>query len=154
MLTLRIVQWAAEECDRQHSGELSVHRMVQAWDWSYRHLDVRIDLDDILILGKIIEPAKNANGFRNTPVTAGGRTMLTPRLIEPALTRIVRHQPDVGQREYFPGGSVSLADQWYKDFEEIHPFLDGNGRAGSILWNFLSGTLAEPSAPPDLWRGH
>ena len=29
--------------------------------------------------------------------------------------------------------SVEVLQEWYKDFETIHPFVDGNGRTGGVL---------------------
>jgi fido (protein-threonine AMPylation protein) len=44
------------------------------------------------------------------------------------------------------------ADAAYREFQTIHPFRDGNGRTGKILYNYLRGTLADPVMPPNFFN--
>ena len=41
--------------------------------------------------------------------------------------------------------------EWFRQFEEVHPFRDGNGRTGQVLYNLLCGTLDKPDFAPDFW---
>jgi hypothetical protein len=140
---LRVVEWAAWECTRQKSGEASVWWMVSAWNWAYgRSLDSSFpDEKDILMLGSLVEPHKNANGYRRVGVRVGmdvkGPWERVPDQIRALVDAVARLDPD----------------KWFLEYEEIHPFVDGNGRTGSILWNWIQGTLAEPENAPWFW-GH
>lgn len=44
-------------------------------------------------------------------------------------------------------------DEFYVEFEKIHPFVDGNGRTGKILHNWLLGTLGDPVLIKDYFGG-
>lgn len=139
MLTLSDIKWAAEECERQNSGEISVYKMCNALDYA-RNVRLIIDLQDVRILGELIEPEKNKDGFRKVPVHFRYMTIaLPPDQIVSSLTSLITH------------GNTLTPTEWYKEFESIHPFLDGNGRVGAILFNIKNGTLSKPIAPPNVF---
>jgi hypothetical protein len=137
-ITERVVTWAAQECSWQQSGELSVAWMLNGWRYAHRNRNRPITVAHIVNLGRLIEPIKNAHGIRKTPVRVGWQVMLNPVLIPQALRALVASDP------YVP--------DWFREYEEIHPFVDGNGRTGSILFNWLRGSLPEPIHPPNLWN--
>lgn len=143
---LEIVDFCARECVLQRSGELSVSRMVQAWSWAIDRFGPMprprpIDVPFVMQLGRILEPEK-VGGWRKTPVTAvDGVTVIGahPRDIARQVELLLE-----AQRRLEPA-------EVYRLFEEIHPFVDGNGRCGQILFNYLGGTLKKPVMAPDFW---
>lgn len=139
--TLAISKWAAEECDRQRVGPRLVPQMIDAALWlEGRH---RLSVDTVQELGSRID-WRNKNGWRQQAVTIGGHTPLPDwQLLPDLMSRLVEQQ-----------FSIPI-DEFYREFEEIHPFIDGNGRVGSILWNwrnkFLEWPYEQLVAPPDFW---
>lgn len=141
MITLSDIRWAAEECERQMSGELSVYHLMQALNFARSLIEPSLRMDNIKDLGMLVEPIKNTDGFRRVPVYFDGFvSALPPTQIEPALTSLLTIGIDLPPTA------------WYKEFEEIHPFIDGNGRVGSLLFNLKNGTIDKPIAPPDIFR--
>lgn len=148
VFTLDDIKWAAEECERQRSGEMSVYRLAQALDLirDRKGRNKRPSLEDISHLGHIVEPEKNRRPhpatqlWRTVRVTIGG---VVPLPNPEHLDRLMENL-------HIAWGDLS-ADEWYREFEEIHPFVDGNGRVGSILWNLKRGSIMNPKAPPDFW---
>lgn len=140
VFTLTDIRWAAEECERQESGELSVANLCNALDFA-RDLGVILDLEQIRLLGQLVEPEKNKRGFRETPVHFFDMTKPLPaHQIVWALTSLINN------------GNQLSPTEWYTEFEKIHPFIDGNGRVGSILWNRKNGTLDKPVSPPNVFH--
>src|SRR5574339_354063 len=72
---MRIIEYCAQECKRQRSGEMSVNDMVNAWDYAieYKAYDDpigpnKITLEFIAQIGKLVEPYDNIKGFRRIPI--------------------------------------------------------------------------------------
>lgn len=136
----RVAYWAAQECTWQRSGAMSVAWMLDAWAYAMEHQYDDITDDDVLKLGALVEPDFNRNGIRMVGVRVGWSVKLSPELVPAALKSwITEILDDMEPAEAF------------RQYEEIHPFVDGNGRSGSIIFNWLNGTLSAPIHPPNLW---
>lgn len=99
-----------------------------------------INPSTIQILGGLVEPVKNHGGFRKCGVRVGSDIkpdwMLVPSLIA-----------DLCERRW-----LIPPHEFFRQYEEVHPFVDGNGRTGAILFNWLSDTMDKPTWPPNFWN--
>jgi hypothetical protein len=145
IITPGVVAWAAQECSWQGSGEVSVAWMIEGWRFAHRRQRRPVRLTDILGLGNVVEPRHNRYGIRTVGVRVGWDVKLDPALVPDALVSLIEHQP------VLTSITEDQATEWFRQYEEIHPFRDGNGRTGSILYNWLRGSLDSPIHPPNLW---
>ena len=145
VITPHVVNYAAQECFWQQSGEMSVAWMIEGWRHAHRHRFKLIKLRDVLQLGRVVEPRSNLDGLRKVGVRVGWDIKLDWELVPDALDKLIKNQPSPVR--------VTEADatEWFRQYEEIHPWRDGNWRTGSILYNWLRGSLSEPIHPPNLW---
>lgn len=141
-LNLEEITYCAAECKRQKSGEMSVARMCEAMMYlknAANGLWLGTDKENWLLaikeLGKIVEPTDNQNGFRQQSATfADCSSALDWTLIIPQLTNLCEALFD----------EAIDAAEFYQQFQEIHPFKDGNGRVGALLYSHLIGRLEVP----------
>jgi hypothetical protein len=167
--TWEVLKFCAEECKRQHSGERSVYDMVNAWNYASINRNLPLDTDFIELVGRLVEPIDNAKGFRKVPVGIwDGFTwkekapwdrvpfMLSILIESYNIGMLTTDAVDAENGEVHYAGwnklSKTAEDQFYFEYENIHPFVDGNGRSGKILYNFLNGTLDKPIMPPNFWN--
>lgn len=138
-MDISIVKWAAQECDRQKSGELSVAHLCEAWLYLSNQTSKIFEPELIITLGMLVEPVTNTRGYRKLPVHFYNGQVIGATNIPYQMKNLCEY------------GTVLSPLDWYIAFEKIHPFQDGNGRVGSLMYNFLSGTLQEPIAPPNVF---
>lgn len=135
-----------------------VEWMTDAWMWAIDTSKERRHptIEDVLFIAARIEPDVNRFGFRRTGVWVGPHPKMdytrVPQAMELLWQAIDTVQPVQGKRNDIRDDYMS-ADDFYLEFEEIHPFGDGNGRTGKILHNWLLGTLEDPVLVHDYFGG-
>lgn len=129
-----------------------VEWMTDAWEWTLVRESKQPTVGDILRIAAMIEPEVNYEGFRKQGVWIKGRAgadyTQVPHLIAGLWTHIGSIKPIQGRTN-----GLETADDFYLEFEVIHPFGDGNGRTGKILHNWLLGTLEDPVLVTDYFGG-
>lgn len=146
---MNVIEYCIEEVQRQGHYTLAldgierVGWMLDAWSYALKYQGELPTMAVIMELGMKVERQKNAGGFRTVGVQVGGSIKPEPVLVRPLLEDLVADLRFGTERE-------SL--DFYRRFEEIHPFVDGNGRVGKILLNWLNISLLSPIFPPsDFW---
>lgn len=137
-----IIAFCAAECKRQGSGELSVSWMLMAYAYACERFAVVQDItvEDILTMGAMIEPERNESGWRRQSCHFGNFIFTPFANIERSIEALLSAQDRLSPVEF------------YTELEKVHPFADGNGRLGAILFNVKSGTLFKPVVPPDVFK--
>ena len=138
-----IVKFCAQECARQKSGAESVYWMFRAWEEAVADRAMKngvLEVATILLLAGLVDP-RNKKGVRRQPVVfANGTQGIDHEEVLPAMERLCKY----GQPCDDPGA-------FYWALMKIHPFVDGNGRVGSLIYNW--DTLDLPGKPPDYFGG-
>ncbi|KKN73806.1 hypothetical protein LCGC14_0397550 [marine sediment metagenome] len=140
--TVEDVHWFAENAHRQRSGPLSVWWIAMAHEWLSDNRWHDPPTEEIVLgVAGLVEPFFNRGGFREMASAIGNHVppdwQEVPRLVS----------------QLCAAGDSLSPDEWYREFEMIHPFRDGNGRTGALLWNAHRWRLGERDLvhPPDFF---
>jgi Fic family protein len=142
------------QCKHQNANE---PYQVAGFTWAYHEAKLLALNNDIftetwiLDWAALIEPNKNKNGYRKIPVQIRWK-MATPATLIP---QAMKQWLEWVTAYLLEPCADDLCDEIYRQFEEIHPFADGNGRLGHLIWAIASYNLkgAWPTVlPPDFWN--
>lgn len=127
--------------NRQQDGPLAVADMCNALALSsIAKTNEPLTIERICALAYYVKPSTNGN-FRTVPVTFKG--LVGGVEPEPEPEHIARQLMLLC--EYASDHRLSFTpEEFYQMFEEIHPFTDGNGRVGAILYNYLQRDAGTP----------
>ncbi len=147
----KVISYVTEEVWRQGhdveglDGIERVSWMLEAWCYADRMSSGKLypDITDAWNIGRLVEQEKNKMGFRSGGVRVGNRVCPPASKVFDQLWYVMAKA-----REY------ATPLDFYRAFEEVHPFFDGNGRTGKILMNWVGKSLGAPVFPPNDFWGH
>lgn len=148
MSQMTVIEYVTEEVRRQGhdtaklDGIQRVGWMLGAW--AYAMEVPLLTPEKILYIGQRIEPFKNKMAPRTVNIGIRGDNSVRfadYRKVPQLLRELVEDTDKLEPLEF------------YRRFIMIHPFLDGNGRSGKVILNWLNGTLHNPIFPPDDFWG-
>lgn len=145
-----VIEWASKEVHRQNASALRVPGMLAAWD-SLMNITMANQFDTVLLHrmnGQIIGSVVRHYRTTEVVISTGGDTT------HPAHVKLMMGQWISDFRKDRFGGTFETAhiDGIVKRFLDIHPYEDGNGRIGSILYNYLHGSMHYPVMLPDYYQ--
>lgn len=147
---LQIANVSSVECIRQQVGLDKLVCLLKAYEYAVIRGEIhRPEIRDVQKLARTIEPDRGW-GWRETPVTfKNGGGSCAPDAIHDAMLRLFEHVPVSFAQPLAHDTILEIV----KHFLWIHPFSDGNGRVGWILYNWLRQTLGAPVPLPDFKFG-
>lgn len=138
------VVYIRESCERQNAttpedfiGMAMAYEYAKAVAYgAYQHVDVEDTLYHTNVLASRVSCGKIL-ALRVTPVVfVDGTSGVAAELIPQLIVQLIANMDDITPADF------------YQEFERIHPYQDGNGRVGSLLYNILIGTIHNPIHPP------
>lgn len=139
------------ECDRQHVGEDRQEMLYKAYNTVRSHsvLMDRLYEDILQTIAVSIEPS-NKGQYRTTPVTFNGVVGgVSPEHIPGNMMAWI--QWFNAELALWTEIELSNADSIIKEFLDIHPFIDGNGRTAWLLRVWMLDQWNDPQPLPDYY---
>ncbi len=137
MVELKLLAHAIASCS--HQKDLSIDSVTRYLD-TYEYLMESNHISWHILYHAGMRISSKNNGWRELPVTINNVTLLPVEFVDRQIELLVENQFDLTPEEFFI------------HFEDIHPYNDGNGRVGEILFYRRTGTWDVPSMRELQWN--
>lgn len=139
------IQYIKESCTRQLAtapedfiGMTLAYSCIREFENEF----TGVDLDDIRTIAALVNSVREMTWRQFPAFFWNGSQAVTPQNIQRLMEQWYGYAWNLGPVDA------------YLEFERIHPFSDGNGRVGSLLFNLLNDTLHDPIHPPPYHDPH
>lgn len=144
----RIALIAAKECIRQQVGIKGLADLIKTYELAHENADrPPTEIDAFAIAARV--NGRDLIDYRSTPVTFPDMTIAPHWSVVRDAMRSMFNYP---ANQYLINGRVDETDEWIKNFLDIHPFGDGNGRTAWILRTWLLKQWDNPEELPDYYQ--
>lgn len=139
---MNIEQYIIESCEHQMAlRQEDFIGMARAYEYALATICLRpgwqIRMNDLAPLITRVNAEQVWVPWRSQPATfANGRWATNAQHVQREMEILIKNQ------------HLLPPDNFYWEFEEIHPWHDGNGRVGSLLWNVRNNSITDPVHPP------
>lgn len=137
------MDYVASETERQSGTLKEAIGMYRAWEFActWRKSGVGYSHEFIQMLCYLIN---GVSGYRSVPAVFNQGMPAVPASVVPHAMDVLIDAMNTNALR----GLRSPASDYTEEFLKIHPFTDGNGRVGSLLWNMMCSNIQYPEPMP------